>query len=99
MDYIKDMNYKLNIPKDVVNYMKEKYILEDHVKKVIYYSIKTKERFFNPFTLQYVARLKLDNIAYWVRYEDLGKEICVKSVIAVEWKLMYYSWSYNLPIN
>jgi hypothetical protein len=97
MDFIKDMNYKLNIPEDVATHMKESHILVDDVKKVIYHSMKSKERFFNPFTLQYVARLKLNNIAYWVRYVEKGKEIYVKSVITVEWKLMYYSWSFKLP--
>lgn len=97
MDFTKDMNYKLNIPEDVATHMKENHILEDDVKKVIDDSIKSKERFFNPFTQQYVARLKINNIAYWVRYEEKGREIYVKSVITVEWKLVYYSWSFKLP--
>lgn len=97
MDLNMKNGFRLHIPDDVMAIMEERYILVSDVEKVIDYSKRNNDRLFNPYTLHYVARLKLGNVACWVRYEEKGKEIYVLSVTIIEWKLIYYTWRYNMP--
>lgn len=73
-------DFTCNIPDEVMAIMEERFILINDVKKVIDHSRKNNERFFQPDTGNYLARLRLDNVTYWVRYEEKGDEIFVKSV-------------------
>ncbi|TCO71820.1 pyridine nucleotide-disulfide oxidoreductase/dicluster-binding protein [Marinisporobacter balticus] len=80
MDLMKHYNFKLNIPDDVMNIMEERYILVSDIEKVIDNARRNNERFFNPDTYNYLARLKFENVTYWVRYEEKENEIYVNSV-------------------
>lgn len=68
------------IPEDVLAVMDERFILTDDVWKVVDHSRKYNERFFMPDTCNYLARLRLENVTYWVQYEEKGNKIIVKQV-------------------
>lgn len=80
MELIDNYNVKLNIPDEVMAIMEERYILVNDVEKVIDNSIKNNQRFFNSDTSNYLARLRIENVTYWVRYEEKENEIYVNSV-------------------
>ena len=73
-------DFKGIIPDDVMTVMDERFILTDDVWKVVDHSRKCNERFFMPDTCNYLARLRLENVTYWVQYEEKGNEIIVKQV-------------------
>jgi glutamate synthase (NADPH/NADH) small chain len=70
MDLDHHYDFKLEIPKDVVNIMEQRFILVTDVEKVIDSSRKNNERFLNPETGNYLAKLRLENVTYWVEYEE-----------------------------
>ncbi len=80
MDSMNNYDFKLNISNDVCDIMEQRYILKNDIEKVIDHSRKNNERFYNPETSNYLARLKLENVTYWVQYEEKGNEIYVNSV-------------------
>ncbi len=73
-------DFKLIIPDDVMAIMDERFILADDVGKVVDNSRKNNERFFQPDTCNYLARLRIENVTYWVQYEENGNEIFVRHV-------------------
>ncbi|GLB31406.1 hypothetical protein LAD12857_33290 [Lacrimispora amygdalina] len=73
-------DFKLIIPDDVMAVMDQRFILTDDVWKVVDHSRKNNERFFQPDTCNYLARLRLENVTYWVQYEEKENEIFVKQV-------------------
>lgn len=80
MELLDNYNLKINIPDEVMAIMEERCILVNDVEKVVANSIKNKERFLNSDTSNYLARLRIENVTYWVRYEEKGNEIYVNSV-------------------
>ncbi|TAH56043.1 MAG: (Fe-S)-binding protein, partial [Methanosarcina mazei] len=80
MDYEKQRDFKMIIPENVRQQMEDRYILMEDIAEVIDSSRKSGERFFNPGEHSYLARLRLDNVTYWVKYEEKDEEIIVKSV-------------------
>lgn len=70
MDYVNHYDFKLSIPKAVIDIMEQRFILESDVEKVVDSSRKNNERFFNPETSCYLAKLRLENVTYWVGYEE-----------------------------
>lgn len=79
-DHEPDYDFNLIIPEPVAAVMEERYILEEEVGKVIDHGRKKGERFFNPENSNYLARLRLEHITDWVRYEEKGREVFVNSV-------------------
>ncbi|MTI57771.1 pyridine nucleotide-disulfide oxidoreductase/dicluster-binding protein [Geosporobacter ferrireducens] len=80
MDLKRNYDFKVIIPEDVVKVMEERYILVEDIERVIDNAKKNKERFFNPEDSNYLARLRLDNVTYWVRYEEKEEGVVVSSV-------------------
>lgn len=74
------MDAILKIPREVRKTMEERLILVEDVEKVISYSTKSGQRFFNPEDASYLASLRLDNVTYWVRYAEKDDGIHVVSV-------------------
>ncbi|MBN1838683.1 MAG: NAD(P)-binding protein [Campylobacterales bacterium] len=70
--------FTLRISDDVKELMEKRFILVGDIEKVIDNAIKNKERFFNPKTSDYLARLRLQNVTYWVKYEENGTEMTLK---------------------
>ncbi len=70
MDIDNKYDFKLSIPKDVLDIMEQRFILVSDVEKVIDSSRKNNERFFNPEIACYLAKLRLENVTYWVGYEE-----------------------------
>ena len=79
-DFIKKQDLNLIIPPQVWKLMEERYILLEDVEKVIAHAHTTGEGFFNPKDLNYLARLRLDNVTYWVRYEEKEDGLLVNNV-------------------
>ncbi|WP_406540820.1 pyridine nucleotide-disulfide oxidoreductase/dicluster-binding protein [Clostridium ljungdahlii] len=79
-DLIEHYEFKLNIPDNVKDQMKDRLILLDDIEKAIDNAEKNKERFFNPENSHYLCRLRISNVTYWVEYERSKDEILVKSV-------------------
>lgn len=80
MDTSGTYDFKLNIPEDIMALMEDRFILINDIEKVIDHSRKMNERFFQPDTSNYLARLRLENVTYWVQYEEKGDEIFVNRV-------------------
>ncbi|MFA9466116.1 MAG: pyridine nucleotide-disulfide oxidoreductase/dicluster-binding protein [Velocimicrobium sp.] len=80
MNLSNNYDFNLNLSNNVVAIMEERCILVDDIKKVIDYSRKKNERFFHTDTSNYLAKLRLEHVTYWVRYEEKGNEIYVNSV-------------------
>jgi hypothetical protein len=60
--------------------MEDRYILREDVKKVVDNALRNNERFFNPKDSSYLARLRIDNVTYWVKYEMKEEGILVRNV-------------------
>jgi len=73
-------NFTLHIPGAIVTMMEKRFILVSDIQKVIDNSIRKQERFYNPETLDFLARLRVQNVTYWVRYEERGSDIMIKDV-------------------
>ncbi len=73
-------NFTLHIPDAVVSLMEKRFILQSDIEKVVENSLTHKERFFNPQTSDYLARLRVQNVTFWVKYEEEGSDIIVKDV-------------------
>lgn len=79
-----DMNtsydFTLHISDEITALMEKRFILLSDVEKVVDHSLTCKERFYNPETLDFLARLRVGNVTFWVKYEEHGSDITVKDV-------------------
>ena len=73
-------DFTLHMSDEIVTLMEKRFILLGDVEKVVDHSLTCKERFFNPETSDYLARLRVQNVTYWVKYEEHGSDITVKDV-------------------
>ncbi|WP_024955567.1 pyridine nucleotide-disulfide oxidoreductase/dicluster-binding protein [Sulfurospirillum arcachonense] len=73
-------DFTLNISDEINEIIEKRFILVSDIEQVIHNSIKQKERFFNPETSDYLARLRIQNVTYWVKYEENGSDIVLKDV-------------------
>ncbi|NLX87313.1 MAG: NAD(P)-binding protein [Clostridiales bacterium] len=80
MDLERQGDLKIAIPENVQQLMEDRYILMEDIERVIDNAQKNCERFFNPREYSYLARLRIDNVTYWVEYKEKGEEVLVKSV-------------------
>lgn len=71
-------DFTLEIPKDVIAKMEKRFILQSDVEKVVAHSRTSQERFFNPKTSEYLARLRIQNVTFWVQYEEKDVTVIVK---------------------
>lgn len=76
----KSCDFNLVIPEDVMAIMEDRYIRVEDIESVIDNAIKNNERFFNPETSNYLAKVRLDQVTYWVRYEEKEGDIIIRSV-------------------
>lgn len=70
----------LIIPDEVWRMMDDRYILLEDIEKVIRHSHQSGKRFFNPEDGSYLANQRIENVTYWVNYEEKKDGIHVKSV-------------------
>lgn len=79
-----DMNttydFTLHVSNEITALMEKRFILLSDVEKVVDHSLTCKERFYNPETLDFLARLRVQNVTFWVKYEESGSDITVKDV-------------------
>lgn len=75
-------NYELNIiTSDIVrNQMEESLILVEDLKKALFNAETNKERFRNPQNSHYLTRMRINNVTYWVEYEEKTDELFVHNV-------------------
>lgn len=71
-------DFTLHLSDDVSALMEKRFILVSELEHVIDHAQKTKERFFNPQTSEYLAHLRIQNVTYWVKYEEKGGDIFIK---------------------
>lgn len=69
----------LVVPDDVWRTMEKRCILMADVEEVVRHSKETGERFLNPEDGSYLASRRIENVTYWVRYTETGKELRVVS--------------------
>lgn len=79
-DLTKDYDLKLKILNNVQKQMEDRLILLEDIEKVILSSRKSGERFLNPESLHYLARMRINNVTYWVEYEEDNDEVLIHSV-------------------
>lgn len=75
-----DYGLKVIISDDVQNKMEERLILQEDLEKALFNAQKNKERFFNPQNSHYLTRMRIDNVTYWVEYEEKDDELLVHNV-------------------
>ncbi|MBV7273510.1 hypothetical protein [Clostridium thailandense] len=75
-------NYSLNvtISDSVQNQIVEKLILVEDLEKALFNAETNKERFRNPQNSHYLTRMRIDNLTYWVEYEERTDELFVHNV-------------------
>lgn len=81
-------DFTLHISDEIIALMEKRFILLSDVEKVVEHSLTCKERFYNPETADYLARLRVQNVTFWVKYEEHGKEITVKDVYSHRMEVM-----------
>jgi hypothetical protein len=70
-----------NKRKDIIRMqMEDRHILLEDIEKVIENARRNKERFCNPLNSNYLARLRIGSVTYWVRYEEKSEGIFINSV-------------------
>ncbi|AHJ13355.1 pyridine nucleotide-disulfide oxidoreductase/dicluster-binding protein [Sulfurospirillum multivorans] len=79
-DMSKTYDFTLHVSDEITALMEKRFILLSDVEKVVEHSLTCKERFYNPETLDFLARLRVDNVTFWVKYEESGSDITVKDV-------------------
>lgn len=77
-----DSGLKIIISDNVQNEMKERLILLEDLEKALLNAQKNRERFFNQENLHYLTRMRINNVTYWVEYEEKGEELFVDNVYA-----------------
>lgn len=70
LDYVKIAN-------QVEEKMEDLYILVADVEKVILNALETGEYFYDPETLEYLSRLRMDEVTFWVRYKKDGSDVVI----------------------
>lgn len=70
LDYIKLADH-------VEEKMENLYILVEDVQKVIVNALATGEYFYDPETEEYLSRLRMDEVTFWVRYKKEGSDIVI----------------------
>lgn len=79
-DMSKTYDFTLHVSDEITALMEKRFILLSDVEKVVDHSLTCKERFYNPETLDFLARLRVENVTFWVKYEESGSDITVKDV-------------------
>lgn len=64
------MEMNIIISPEVGGEMDKRFILFEDVQKVVEHSLRTGQRFFNPGDSSFLARLRIENVTYWVRYRE-----------------------------
>jgi hypothetical protein len=75
-----DEKYNIVINDEAKDKMEEMYIVYGDIKKSVENSIEKKERFYAPSKNSYLARLRIDNVTYWVQYQLNEGDIFVTNV-------------------
>jgi hypothetical protein len=73
-------DFTLHITDEITAMMEKRFIMVSDIEKVVNNSITRKERFFNPETSDFLARFRVQNVTYWVKYEESGRDITIKDV-------------------
>jgi glutamate synthase (NADPH) small chain len=73
-------SFSLHLSDAIIALMEKRFILLSDIEKVVDHSLTCKERFYNPETLDFLARLRVNNVTFWVKYEEHGSDITVKDV-------------------
>jgi len=73
-------DFTLHVSDAITALMEKRFILLSDVEKVVAHSMTHNERFFNPETSDFLARLRIQNVTFWVQYEEHGKDITLKDV-------------------
>lgn len=79
-DMSKTYDFTLHISDEIIALMEKRFILLSDVEKVVEHSLTCKERFYNPETSDFLARLRVENVTFWVKYEEKGSDITLKDV-------------------
>lgn len=72
--------YRLIIPEDVQKKLEDRYILIEDIQAVLKNAETKNERFCNPETGDFLAKLRRQNVTYWVKYAKEGEAFVIKSV-------------------
>lgn len=73
-------NFTLHVSDEIVALMEKRFIMMSDVEKVVEHSLSHKERFFNPEASDFLARLRVQNVTFWVKYEERDRDITIKDV-------------------
>ncbi|MDD3307524.1 MAG: NAD(P)-binding protein [Acetobacterium sp.] len=80
MEELMAEDYTLIIHEDIQKSMENRYILMEDILMVLKNAEEKNERFCNPETGDYLAKLRRENVTYWVKYSNEGEAFLIKSV-------------------
>ncbi|MBU4438191.1 MAG: NAD(P)-binding protein [Firmicutes bacterium] len=75
-----EAGYPLIIPEDVQKKLEDRYILLEDIQAVLKNAEEQNERFCNPETGEYLAKLRRENVTYWVKYRKESEAFLLTSV-------------------
>ena len=84
----KDYDFKIEISEEIMNIMEDRFILVEDIQQVIEKAEKTGERFYNPENSNYLAKLRLEDVTYWVQYKVEEEYIQVNKVYSHRMEVM-----------
>lgn len=79
-DLTRRNEWNLVIPPEIREIMDKRFILFEHVEKVVAHSRVSGKRFFNPEDGSCLAHLRIRHVTYWVRYAEKEDGIHILSV-------------------
>ncbi|AWW25234.1 pyridine nucleotide-disulfide oxidoreductase/dicluster-binding protein [Acetobacterium sp. KB-1] len=77
---IMEDNLTLIIPEEVKKNIEDRYILMEDIQAVLKNAEAKNERFCNPETHEYLAKLRRDSVTFWVKYQKDEKNYLIKSI-------------------
>jgi len=80
MSLTEKKEFNLIISPEIQEDMKKRGILPEDVEKVVAHSRTTGQRFFNPEDSSYLANLRINNVTYWVQYQETDGGINIITV-------------------
>ena len=79
-DINESYDFEIVLSDEVKEKMEKRFILMEDILKVIDNSKKTNKRFYNKVTSDYLARLPIENVTFWVQYKEQENKIYVNAV-------------------
>jgi len=79
-DEEKTLDRRVIFSDELLKIMEKRYILTEDIMKVLYHAKENEDYFYNPETSEYLAKLRIVNVTYWVMYKEDEEELIITNV-------------------